>query len=275
MKKNIAIIALLVTIVSGLIYRQYAADLTRTYMYQGGAMSVASSGTNAPIQLAVTTNTYPADASITNGDLAGSIWYGGTTSNSHTLFFNAWKVARSVVLAQNIVLADTTVSNNATGGATNLYVLPLGADYLTIGKTFETRLSGLVWQNANNNSFPTIPAWINETNLLVSVPLLVNTAITAGPSELTFTFTCRSIGSGTSASMVAKCQEIQAATSGGVATVNIDVTLAPVTFDSTIWNTITITTSNRVAGGGGFCSYRLIGGRTLCVDSIPKLPGEL
>lgn len=178
-------------------------------------------------------------------------------------------------MGQSVVLTDTVVSNSATGGKTNIYTIPMAANYLTVGKVLETKLDGLVWQNNNAATLVTVQAWIDSTNLLLTVPLQAGAAITAGPVELTFMFTCRSIGNGTSASVVGRCKEVQATTSGGVATTAMDITLNPVTFDSTVNNTINITVSNTVTGGGGFASFRLQEGRTICVDSVPKLPGEL
>lgn len=225
--------------------------------------------------LTITNSTFPTDNATTNGQTSGQIWYGGTSSNAHTFFGNLFKVNRSFVMGQSVVLTDTVVSNSATGGKTNIYTIPMAANYLTVGKVLETKLDGLVWQNNNAATLVTVQAWIDSTNLLLTVPLQAGAAITAGPVELTFMFTCRSIGSGTSASVVGRCKEVQATTSGGVATTAMDITLNPVTFDSTVNNTINITVSNTVTGGGGFASFRLQEGRTICVDSVPKLPGEL
>lgn len=223
--------------------------------------------------LTITNSTYPTDNAITNGQAMGSLWFGGTSSNAHTAFIDYYKVVRSVVAAHGVVLTDVTVTNSATATTnTVIYTVPMAANYLTVGKVLEPQLDGVIWQNSNVGTFPTLQAWINQTNLLLTIPLLNSTSITAGPWQANFRFTVRAIGN--SAQLMGKCLEVQSSTSGGVSTSGLDSIVTPVTFDSTVNNTITITVSNSVAGGGGNCSVRLQEGRTVCIDSVPKLPGE-
>lgn len=227
--------------------------------------------------LTITNSTYPSDSEITNGQAAGRFVYGGTPTNQHTLFFDLYQVNRSVVLAQSVVLGDTTVTNFNTSATSNtvIYTIKMAANYPTVGKVIEPQLDGVFWQNGNNATFSTIQAWHNTTNLLLTVPMLANAAATAGPWQLNFRFTVRTNAlAANSMAFMGKCLETQSATSGGLASAGIDSIVNPVVFDPTINNTITITVSNNVNAGGN-CSYRLQEGRTVCIDSVPKLPGEL
>lgn len=224
-----------------------------------------NNGTNPTIQFQGRTQDIPA-SSVTNGVSAGGIWYGGPT-NPHTFFAQTYKVARSIALAQDIVLSDTVVSNTVTATTnTRIYKIDMAANYLSVGKYIEPILQGLIWQNNNPGSFPVMQVWLNATNLLLTVPGLPSTLATAGPWQARFEFTCRAIGN--SGSLRARGEWRQSPSSGGIAISTMDGLAAPLSFDSTINNTISITVSNNV-GGPGPVSVILTQGRTLCLDSVP------
>lgn len=251
---------------------------TNSQGFYGGTISGGSSifsnttffpnnGTNPTIQLQGRTQDIPL-SSISNGITAGGIWYGGPT-NPHTFFAQTYKVARSIALAQNIVLASVIVSNTASATSnTVIYEIDMAANYLTPGKYIEPILEGLVWQNNNAGSYPVMQCWLDTTNLLLTIPGLPLTASTAGPWQARFAFTCQAIGSGTNGKMRARGEWRQSPTSGSTATTVMDGLANAVSFDSTLPNSLTITISNNV-GGPGPVSVILTQGRTLCLDSVP------
>lgn len=173
----------------------------------------------------------------------------------HTLYFTTFQVRRSVVLAQEVPIADVMVNNTAT--ETVVYSVPMAANYLTAGKHIDVELMGIFSSIAGGTGVLTFK--INYAGATIATLATAAAANTNSPFKLSINTTCRAIGSGTTGKLISFIDFAEAATA------SVMVAGALTDVDTTVLNTLEITAQWASANVGNLLSLQQ--GHTLCIDA--------
>lgn len=162
------------------------------------------------------------------GTLATSPATGAMEFTENTLFFTPNVDRRSIVLANEPVTADVTVADTVV--ETDLYVVPIAANSVRVGKRISLWLAG-IYSTANASDTATIRVYGGPT--LLSTLVTVASNVTDEPWHLTCDIQVRSLGA--SGSIVFHTDFL----SGDDST--HDGSTAPITVDTTATDDITVT----------------------------------
>ena len=228
----------------------------------GAQSMVAIGGATASARLTLPAGTATASTAplkFTAGTLMTAVEEGAMEFKGHTLYMTTFQVRRSVVLAQEVPIADVTVANTAV--KTTVYSIPMAANYLTAGKHIDISLYGIFSSIAGPNGVVTITVeYAGATVLTFTTAAGLNTN---SPFVLQINNTCRAIGSGTTGKLISFGEFVEGATS---ATETVTRAAGALTnIDTTLLNTIIITVQWASADAGN--SITLQQGHTLCVDA--------
>ena len=193
---------------------------------------------------------------FTAGPLLTVVEEGAMEYKGHTLYMTTFQVRRSVVLAQEVLIARVQVPASSVV-ETTVYTIPMAANYLTAGKHIDIDLHGTITQRVNVNSFFTIQLKYGGATVLTfaTTPL---TAMAALAFSIHIETVCRSIGA-TGKLISFGMFNVQGAVE--VMTISTEQTI-----DTTAINTLTITiTANENNAGTGPVNVET--GTTLCIDA--------
>ena len=212
----------------------------------------------APVALAAGTATaLTAPLYMTAGPLLTSVEPGAMEYKGHTLYFTTYLVRRSVVLAQEVLIADVVVGN--TNVETTIYSIPMAATYLTVGKHIETDLQGIFTSVAGGNGLMTLR--VKYAGATVATVVTQAGANTNSPFNISVSTTCRAIGSGTAGKLISWVEFAE----GFTTVVNSRIAGALTNIDTTTDNTLTITAQWATTDVNN--SVTVQQGHTLCVDA--------
>ena len=194
---------------------------------------------------------------FTAGPLMTTVEPGAMEYKGHTLYFTTYLVRRSVVLAQEVLVADVAVVS--TAAETTIYTIPMAATYLTAGKHIECALHGVFTSIAGPNGVLTIRLKYAGSTILTFVTQQgVNTA---SPFALDTSTTCRAIGSGTTGKLLSWAEFSE----GFTTIANSRLAGALTNIDTTVANTLTITAQWATSDGNNNLVVQQ--GHTLCIDA--------
>lgn len=228
--------------------------------YLAGKLGIKEVSPTAYLHLgAGTTSASTAPLKFTDGPLMTTVEQGAMEYKGHTLYFSTYLVRRSVVLAQEVPVADTTVTNTTT--ETTVYSITMAANYLTVGKLIENNLRGIFSSIAGPNGVCTIRLkYAGATIFSFTTAAAVNTN---SPFRIDIDTTCRAIGSGTTGKLISFGEFVEGATS---ATESVTRGAGALTnINTTTTNSIDITVQWARADTGN--SITVQQGKTLCVDA--------
>lgn len=146
---------------------------------------------------------------------------------NHTVYFTTFLVRRSFNLNQDIVTADTTVTNTAV--ETTIYTIEMAANYLTVGKIIRPKLRG-IYSLKNGHSFTLRLKYAGNTVIAITSN---TSAVTNAVWMADLMTTIRTIGAGGTAISFAKAAYNNVDVSAGVT--------LPTAINTTIDNTMTVT----------------------------------
>lgn len=169
---------------------------------------------------------------------------------NHTLYFTTYLVRRSVMLNQDIVTADATVTN--TTAETTVYSIPMAANYLTVGKVIIPKLYG-IYSSGGGRTFTLRLKYAGST--VISIQSDGGT-VTNAPWYVHFPTTIRAVGaSGSAISMAVGTFNNADKTTSATGTTAIDTTVP---------NTLTVTVQWSAANASD--AFTVQQGYTDCVQ---------
>ena len=246
-----------------LMHRIIATDPTATVKSITATPTGVGIGVDAPsasLQIkAGTTVAGTAPLKFTAGPLMTAVEPGTMEFKGNTLYFTTYLIRRSVVLAQEIPIADVTVANTAT--ETSVYQIPMAANYLTAGKHIDISLFGIFSSVAAANGVLTFRVkYAGATILTYATAAGTNTN---SPFQLNINSTCRAIGSGTTGKIISWGEFTEGATPVTESSTRSAGALTDI--DTTVKNTIDITVQYATANASNTITVQQ--GHTLCIDA--------
>ncbi len=192
---------------------------------------------------------------FTAGPLLTTVEPGAMEYKGHTLYFTTYLIRRSVMLAQDVVMADVPVTN--TSAETVIYTANMAADYLTAGKLINIKLYGNYrTKNNDGTNIFTIKVKEGSNTIITTTSIATNTGTGLRPWDIEISLTIRSIGTAGSVVSYGKIQQDNVAD-------NADYSITP--FNTTIANSVTVTITWSAADVNN--QFNLLGGATECVDA--------
>ena len=176
----------------------------------------------------------------------------------HTAYFTTYQVRRSIVLAQDVIIADVLVGPSDATEVT-IYTVAMAANYLTAGKHIQINLQGIFDSVAGANGVLTFK--LKYAGSTVVTVATIAGANTASPWELNFDTTCRAIGSGTSGKLIS----MGTFDEGTTALSTSRVAGALTNIDTTVVNSITVTA--QYASSNASNALTMQQGHTICIDA--------
>ena len=198
-----------------------------------------------------TTAAGSAPLKLSDGPLMTTPEPGAIEYKSHTFYATTYLVRRSIMLAQDVVVAPVTVANTTT--ETTIYTSTMAANYLTAGKLMNMKLYGRFSTNSPSDLYTVRVKFAGTTILTVSS---TGKNTTDRPFDIDLRSTVRTIGSSGTIISYGKTQQDNL-------TPNIEIS-ALTTINTTVLNTITITVQWNAASVNN--TLTLEGGATECVD---------
>lgn len=226
-----------------------------TFRYNGN-VGIGTTTPTAYLHLkAGTSNTAP--LKLTAGPLLTTPEEGAVEYKNHTFYMTTYLVRRSVVLAQEVPITDTTVANTTT--ETTVYTIPMAANYLTPGKMLDIAIHGIFSSVAGPNGVCTIR--IKCAGITLATFATVAQANTNTPYRIEIEATCRAIGASGS---IISFGEYTEGTTNTAETVT-RYSGATATLDTTTDNTLTVTMQWATANASNTLTQQQA--RTVCVDA--------
>jgi len=222
----------------------------------GGKIGVGVDAPTAVVHIkAGTTAAGTAPLKLTSGPLLTAVEPGAIEYLNHTFYASSYLVRRSIALAQEVPIADVTVS--ATSVETLIYSIPMGANYLTVGKHLHIDINGHFGSISGTNGVATFR--LKQGGTTVATIASVSGPNTASPYKLSIVCTCRATGSGTTGKMMSfldweEGSNVKQMISGPVSDI-----------DTTIDNTLELTI--QYGSGNANNIFVLHQGHTLCLDA--------
>ncbi len=226
----------------------------RMRVLSGGNVGIGVTSPTAYLQIkAGTTAAGTAPLKLTDGPLMTTVEPGCIEYKEHTFYASTYLVRRSIMLAQDVVVANVPVTNTST--ETTIYTSTMAANYLTVGKLVNIKLYGNYRTRDNG---PTFTIRVKEgSNVILTTTSNATTASSLRPWDIDIRFTIRSIGSSGSVISYGKIQQDNVAS-------NADYNTSA-TFDTTVNNSVTVTIQWSEAHAND--QFNLIGGATECIDA--------
>ncbi|MBC7845243.1 MAG: hypothetical protein H7Y10_01970 [Flavobacterium sp.] len=222
----------------------------------GGNVGIGVSAPTAYLQIkAGTTAAGTAPLKLTDGPLITSPESGAIEDKGHTFYASTYLKRRSIMLAQDIVVAPVTVANTTT--ETTIYTAPMGANYLTAWKLINIKLYGRQ-STVNCSSAGTYTLRFKRAGITVLAIASTASSDTNRPFDVDIRSTIRCIGVSGTVITYAKTQQNNLTPNIVIGNLN--------TIDTTVSNTLTLTVQWTSADPNN--TLTLEGGATECVMQI-------
>ena len=202
-----------------------------------------------------TTAAGTAPLKLSDGPLMTTPEPGAIEYKGHTFYATTYLVRRSIMLAQDMVMADVPVTNTVT--ETTIYTATMAANYLTAGKMINIKLYGN-YRTASSDAGNIFTIKVKEgSNVILTTTSTATTATSLRPWDIDLRFTIRSVGTTGSVISYGKIQQDNIAS-------NADYN-STATFNTTILNTVIVTITWTTANANN--QFNLLGGVTECIDA--------